>query len=67
MANTAQDHNNIADTLTTQVVEALKTVERKHENIQKTARPFLNRYVVYRLKTSTGRPILSEIDFRQRS
>ncbi|KAH7870924.1 uncharacterized protein C8R40DRAFT_1240138 [Lentinula edodes] len=45
MANAAQDHNNIADTLTTQVVEALKTVERKNENIQKTEGQFYQKLI----------------------
>ncbi|KAJ3994622.1 hypothetical protein F5050DRAFT_1772912 [Lentinula boryana] len=45
MINAAQDHNSIADTLTTQVIDVLKTVERKHENIQKTEGQFYQKLI----------------------
>lgn len=35
MSNTAQDHVNLADALTTQVVDVLKAVERKEEELKK--------------------------------
>jgi hypothetical protein len=39
MANTAQDHVNLADALTTQVVDVLKAVERKKEELKKKVCP----------------------------
>ena len=33
--NTAQDHNNLSEMLTTQVAEALKTLEKKHEDMRR--------------------------------
>ncbi|KAJ3842787.1 hypothetical protein F5878DRAFT_606658 [Lentinula raphanica] len=45
LASTAQDHNNIADTLTTQVVDALKNTERKHESYQKTEAQFYQKLI----------------------
>ncbi|KAF9071205.1 hypothetical protein BDP27DRAFT_1401569 [Rhodocollybia butyracea] len=58
IANAAQDHNSIADTLTTQVVDALKALERNHEHVQKTEEQFYHklvadrdRYYSERLKT----------------
>jgi hypothetical protein len=35
MANTAQDHVNLADALNTQVIDVLKVVERKQEELKK--------------------------------
>lgn len=35
MSNTAQDHINIADALTSQVVEVLRAVERKNDDTKK--------------------------------
>lgn len=35
LASTAQDHVNIADSLTSQVVDVLKAVERKNEETKK--------------------------------
>ncbi|KAJ7288142.1 hypothetical protein C8J57DRAFT_1641335 [Mycena rebaudengoi] len=40
MVNTAQDHVTIADTLTTQVVDVLKAVERKQEELKKKEMTF---------------------------
>ncbi|KAJ3754491.1 hypothetical protein EV360DRAFT_96576 [Lentinula raphanica] len=45
LVNAAQDHNNIADTLTTQVVDALKTAERRHESYQKTEAQFYQKLI----------------------
>ncbi|KAJ4481967.1 hypothetical protein J3R30DRAFT_3455533 [Lentinula aciculospora] len=45
MVNAAQDHNNIANTLTTQVIDVLRTVERTHENIQKTEGQFYQKLI----------------------
>ncbi|KDQ25535.1 hypothetical protein PLEOSDRAFT_1078053 [Pleurotus ostreatus PC15] len=35
LVNTAQDHINVADTLTTQVVDVLKAIEKKNEDLKK--------------------------------
>ncbi len=35
IVNTAQDHINVADTLTTQVVDVLKAIEKKNEDLKK--------------------------------
>ncbi|KAG6844713.1 hypothetical protein H0H87_004436 [Tephrocybe sp. NHM501043] len=43
MINTAQDHGNIADALTTQVVEVLRAVEKKNEDAQKTEMQFFQK------------------------
>ncbi|KAJ3715511.1 hypothetical protein C8R42DRAFT_681074 [Lentinula raphanica] len=45
LVNAAQDHNNIADALTTQVVDALKTAERRHESYQKTEAQFYQKLI----------------------
>ena len=38
ITNTAQDHVDVADALTTQVIEVLKVVERRNEDAQKKVR-----------------------------
>ncbi|KAJ6525279.1 hypothetical protein DFH09DRAFT_1188777 [Mycena vulgaris] len=43
MANTAQDHVNLADALTTQVVDVLKGVERKKEELKKKEMAFFQK------------------------
>ncbi|KIK57148.1 hypothetical protein GYMLUDRAFT_247116 [Collybiopsis luxurians FD-317 M1] len=60
MVNSAQDHNNIADTLTTQVIEALKTIERKHENIQRTEEQFYQKLISDRDRTYSERVKVSK-------
>ncbi|KAF5369126.1 hypothetical protein D9615_010422 [Tricholomella constricta] len=48
MATTAQDHVNIADGLTTQVVEVLKTVEKKSEEAKKKEMQFFQKLLADR-------------------
>ncbi|KAJ7442609.1 hypothetical protein FB451DRAFT_1438254 [Mycena latifolia] len=48
MANTAQDHVNLADALTTQVVDVLKAVERKKEELKKKEMTFFQRLLTER-------------------
>ncbi|KAL0581179.1 Protein BZZ1 [Marasmius crinis-equi] len=43
MLNTSQDHINVADALTTQVVEVLKVVERRNEDAQKKEMQFFHK------------------------
>ncbi|KAG6853570.1 hypothetical protein C0991_003166 [Blastosporella zonata] len=43
MTNSAQDHVNIADGLTTQVVEVLREVEKKNEDAQKMEMQFFQK------------------------
>jgi hypothetical protein len=39
MSNSAQDHINLADTLTVQTIEILKILEKKNEEVKKKACP----------------------------
>ncbi|KAJ6621842.1 hypothetical protein B0H10DRAFT_2162903 [Mycena sp. CBHHK59/15] len=48
MVNTAQDHVNIADALTTQVVDVLKAVERKKEELKKKEMTFFQKLLTER-------------------
>ncbi|KAK7056961.1 Protein BZZ1 [Paramarasmius palmivorus] len=43
MFNTAQDHLNVADVLTTQVIDVLKAVERKNDETQKKEMQFFQK------------------------
>ncbi|KAJ7677465.1 hypothetical protein B0H17DRAFT_1079241 [Mycena rosella] len=48
MVNTAQDHVNLADALTTEVVDVLKAVERKKEELKKKEMTFFQRLLAER-------------------
>ncbi|KAJ7505127.1 hypothetical protein B0H11DRAFT_1976959 [Mycena galericulata] len=48
MGNTAQDHVNLADALTMQVVDVLKAVERKNEELKKKDMTFFQRLLTER-------------------
>ncbi|KAJ7134798.1 hypothetical protein C8R44DRAFT_771495 [Mycena epipterygia] len=48
ISNTAQDHVNLADALTTQVVDVLKAVERKKEDLKKKEMTFFQRLLTER-------------------
>ncbi|KAF4590654.1 hypothetical protein EYR40_009250 [Pleurotus pulmonarius] len=43
LVNTAQDHINVADTLTTQVVDVLKAIEKKNEDLKKKELQFFQK------------------------
>ncbi|KAJ6585189.1 hypothetical protein B0H19DRAFT_1108684 [Mycena capillaripes] len=48
MSNTVQDHVNLADALNTQVVDVLKVVERKQEELKKKEMTFFQRLLTER-------------------
>ncbi|KAJ7928075.1 hypothetical protein B0H13DRAFT_2248511 [Mycena leptocephala] len=48
MANTAQDHVNLADALNTQVIDVLKVVERKQEELKKKEMTFFQKLLTER-------------------
>ncbi|KAJ7133001.1 hypothetical protein C8R46DRAFT_970553 [Mycena filopes] len=48
MANTAQDHVNLADAVSSQVVDVLKAVERKNEELKKKEMAFFQRLLTER-------------------
>ncbi|KAI3616200.1 hypothetical protein WG66_014005 [Moniliophthora roreri] len=55
MINTAQDHLNVADVLTTQVIDVLKAVERRNEETQKKEMQFYQRLTADRDRVYTDR------------
>jgi hypothetical protein len=62
MTLSAQDHVNLADAMTLQVVDVLKSIERKSEDTKKKVRPEVSSNLrSYSLLRPTANSLLSEI------
>jgi glutamate racemase len=64
MANTAQDHVTLADSLQSQVADTLKVIEKKNENSKKKLSDFFTKLLTERDKTYGDRQKVSSPQMR---